>query len=154
MEKALVMSARTFIEKDPAYSTIAARLLMDGIRREALSYVYDSTRHASQAEMTDVYPDYFKHYIHRAIDHELLAPELAQYDLDRLGNALKPENDFNFTYLGIQTLYDRYFIHKDGTVLNYHKLSICELRWAWLSMKLTVKTVRLSSTTYCHLSTL
>ena len=115
VEKALVMSARTFIEKDPAYSTIAARLLMDGIRREALSYVYDSTRHASQSEMTDFYPDYFKHYIHRAIDHELLAPELAQYDLDRLGNALKPENDFNFTYLGIQTLYDRYFIHKDGT---------------------------------------
>lgn len=115
VEKALVMSARTFIEKDPDYSTAAARLLMDGIRREALSFVYDSPRHASQGEMTDVYPDYFKHYINRAIDLELLTPELGQYDLDRLGKALKPECDFQFTYLGLQTLYDRYFIHSENT---------------------------------------
>lgn len=47
------MAARTFIEKDPAYSTVAARLLMDSIRREALTYVYDAPRHASQSEMTD-----------------------------------------------------------------------------------------------------
>ena len=113
VEKGLVMAARTFIEKDPDYSTVAARLLMDGIRREALSYVYDSPRHASQGEMAEQYADYFKHYIHRAIDHELLTPELAQYDLDKLGNALKPENDFSFTYLGLQTLYDRYFIHQN-----------------------------------------
>lgn len=115
VEKALVMSARTFIEKDPAYSTVAARLLMDSIRREALTYVYDAPRHASQSEMTDTYPDYFAHYIERAIEHELLDPNLAQYDLDKLGKALKPENDFNFTYLGLQTLYDRYFIHFDDT---------------------------------------
>ena len=115
VEKALVMAARTFIEKDPDYSTVAARLLMDSIRREALSYVYDSPRHASQGEMAEQYADYFNHYIHRAIDHELLAPELAQYDLDRLGKALRPENDFSFTYLGLQTLYDRYFIHHNGT---------------------------------------
>ncbi|OUR88988.1 ribonucleoside-diphosphate reductase subunit alpha [Methylophaga sp. 42_8_T64] len=115
VEKALVMAARTFIERDPAYSTVASRLLMDSIRREALSYVYDTPRHASQHEMVDAYPDYFKNYIQRAIDHELLDPELAQYDLDTLGKALKPENDFKFTYLGLQTLYDRYFIHFDDT---------------------------------------
>ena len=113
VEKGLVMAARTFIEKDPDYSTVAARLLMDGIRREALSYVYDSPRHASQGEMAEQYVDYFTHYIHRAIEHELLAPELAEYDLEKMGNALKPENDFSFTYLGLQTLYDRYFIHYD-----------------------------------------
>ena len=115
VEKALVMAARTFIERDPAYSTVSARLLMDSIRREALTYVYDTSRHASQAEMADAYPDYFKRYIQRAIDHELLDPKLAQYDLDKLSKALKPENDFSFTYLGLQTLYDRYFIHFDGT---------------------------------------
>lgn len=114
VEKALVLSARTFIEKDPAYSTVAARLLMDSIRREALSYVYNAPRHASQSEMADAYPEYFKNYIDRAISHELLTPDLAQYDLDKLGKALKPENDFKFTYLGLQTLYDRYFIHFDG----------------------------------------
>ncbi len=114
VEKALVMSARTFIEKDPAYSTVASRLLMDSIRSEALSFVFNQQRQASQHEMADIYPDYFKSYIQRAIDYELLAPDLAQYDLDRLGKALKPENDFNFTYLGLQTLYDRYFIHQDN----------------------------------------
>ena len=115
VEKALVMSARTFIEKDPAYSNIAARLLMDGIRREALSFVYGSPRTASQEEMKAEYPTYFKAYIEKAVEHELLDSELSRYDLERMGNALKPENDFNFTYLGLQTLYDRYFIHYDGT---------------------------------------
>ncbi|MDC9724893.1 MAG: ribonucleoside-diphosphate reductase subunit alpha [Gammaproteobacteria bacterium] len=114
VEKSLVMSARTFIEKDPAYSTVSSRLLMDSIRREALSFVFEQARQASQHEMADIYPEYFKNYIQRAIDHELLAPELAEYDLDKLGDALKPENDFNFTYLGLQTLYDRYFIHQDN----------------------------------------
>ncbi len=115
VEKALIMSARTFIEQDPAYSTVSARLLMDSIRREALTFVYKQPRQASQHEMADAYPDYFKNYIQRAIDHQLLAPELAQFDLELLGKALKPENDFNFTYLGLQTLYDRYFIHQDNT---------------------------------------
>lgn len=115
VEKALVMGARTYIEKDPAYSTLAARLLMDGIRREALSFVYKTHKRASQSEMAELYADYFKTYIHTAVEHELLDPDLALFDLERLGNALKPELDFNFTYLGLQTLYDRYFIHHDGT---------------------------------------
>jgi len=114
VEKALVMGARTFIEKDPAYSTLAARLLMDSIRREALSFTYKTHKRASQSEMADIYPDYFKSYIHTAIEHELLDSELGLFDLDRLGKALKPELDFEFTYLGLQTLYDRYFIHYDG----------------------------------------
>jgi ribonucleoside-diphosphate reductase alpha chain len=115
VEKALVMSARTFIEKDPAYSTLAARLLMDGIRREALSFVYKTPKQASQNEMGNLYADYFKTYISTAIEKELIDSELGLFDLDRLGNALKPELDFEFTYLGLQTLYDRYFIHFDGT---------------------------------------
>jgi len=111
VEKALVMSARTFIEQDPAYSTVAARLLMDSIRREALTYVHDKPSQASQHEMADAYPEYFKSYIEKAIDLELLAPDLKQYDLDLLGQAIKSERDFQFNYLGLQTLYDRYFIH-------------------------------------------
>ena len=113
VEKALVMSARTFIEKDPEYSTAAARLLMDGIRREALSFVYQRPSHASQQEMMTQYPDYFCHYIERAVELELLTPELRQFDLARLGQAIQAERDFQFTYLGLQTLYDRYFIHSD-----------------------------------------
>lgn len=113
VEKSLVMAARTFIEKDPEYSTAASRLLMDSIRREALSFVFKQERRASQQEMVAIYPEYFKAYIHQAIEFELLAPELAEYDLDLLGSKLKTDNDFTFTYLGLQTLYDRYFIHKN-----------------------------------------
>jgi ribonucleoside-diphosphate reductase alpha chain len=87
---------------------------MDGIRREALTFTYNAPKQASQKEMADVYPDYFKSYIVTAIELELLDSELGLFDLDKLGQALKPELDFNFTYLGLQTLYDRYFIHSDG----------------------------------------
>jgi len=115
VEKALVMSARTFIEKDPEYSTVAARLLLDSIRREALTFVYGEVRQASHKEMSAAYPDYFKKYIKLAIEHEHVAPELAEYDLDKLGAALKADGDFQFSYLGLQTLYDRYFIHHENT---------------------------------------
>jgi ribonucleoside-diphosphate reductase alpha chain len=114
VEKALVMSARTFIEKDPDYSTVAARLLLDSIRREALTFVYNEPRQASHKEMTVEYPEYFKKYIKLAIEHEHIAPELGEYNLEKLGQALKSEGDFQFSYLGLQTLYDRYFIHHEN----------------------------------------
>jgi len=115
VEKALVMAARTFIDKDPDYSFAAARLLMDSIRREALSFVFKQTKNATQQEMSNIYPEYFKNYITTAIGHELLAPELAEYDLELLGNALISDRDFQFNYLGLQTLFDRYFIHFEDT---------------------------------------
>ncbi len=111
VEKVVVMAARTFIEKDPGYSKVSARLLLDSIRRKALSFVFNQQRQADQYEMSMLYPEYFKRYIACAIEHELLATDLGQYDLDKLGKALKPECDCNFSYLGLQTLYDRYFIH-------------------------------------------
>lgn len=115
VERVLVMSARIFIEKDPAYSTVAARLLMDNIRREALTYVYDAPRNDSQSEMTINYSEYFSRYIGCAINHGLLAPELNEYDLDELGKALAPKNDLKFTYLGLQILYDRYLMDFNGS---------------------------------------
>ena len=112
---ALVMSARTLIEKEPNYSYAAARLLLDSLRREALSFVEGKTVEATQQEMNGLYPAYFKKYIARGTELELLDHEIARYDLDRLGEALKPERDQQFTYLGLQTLYDRYFIHSNNT---------------------------------------
>lgn len=108
---ALVMTARGLIEKDPNYSYVSARLLMDGIRREALSFIYGETYEATQKDMQEAYPEYFKKYLQRGIGLNLLDPELGRYDLDKLVSALKPERDKRFTYLGLQTLYDRYFIH-------------------------------------------
>lgn len=111
LSSAIVMCARQYIEKDPNYSKAAARLLLDGLRTEVLTFLYDQNKTATQSEMVELYPESFKKYINKAIDLELLTPELKNYDLDRLGAAIKPERDQNFTYLGFQTLYDRYFIH-------------------------------------------
>jgi len=112
---ALVMAARVMIEQEPNYSQVTARLLMDTLRREALSFVSGRPEEATQAELAERYPEYFGAYIKRAAELELLDEELTRYDLERLGAALKPERDLQFTYLGLQTLFDRYFIHSDGT---------------------------------------
>ncbi len=109
----LVMTARGYIEKDPDYSYVAARLLLDGLRREALSFLEGRPVAATQEEMAQRYGEYFASYIRRGAELELLDGELTRFDLDRLGAALKPERDRNFTYLGLQTLYDRYFIHSE-----------------------------------------
>ena len=108
----LVITARTLIEQEPNYSYAAARLLLDDLRAEGLAFlgIADS---ATQAEMNTLYPQALKAYIQRGIELELLAPNLAEFDLDRLGEALEADRDLQFTYLGLQTLYDRYFIHSD-----------------------------------------
>ena len=112
----LVMSARALIEKEPNYTYVAARLLLDGLRREALSHVNQGATEATQAQMAAHYPLYFHRYIETGVSLGLLGPELVKYDLERLGKALRPERDHLFTYLGLQTLYDRYFIHTDEQV--------------------------------------
>jgi ribonucleoside-diphosphate reductase alpha chain len=84
------------------------------MRREALGFLGDGKNEATSAEMGERYPEYFADYIKRGVELELLSPELSRYDLVRLGAALKPERDLQFTYLGLQTLYDRYFIHSKG----------------------------------------
>ena len=113
---ALVMSARTLIEKEPNYGYVAARLLLDSLRHEALSFVEGTTMAATQKEMEERYSLYFSKYITRAAEIGLLDHELVKYDLERLGKALKPNRDQQFTYLGLQTLYDRYFIHTDDGI--------------------------------------
>ena len=112
----LLITARTLVEEEPNYTYVTARLLLDELRTEALRFlgVHAAGGHrATQSEMAMLYADAFKAFIQRGIELELVAPDLASYDLDELGAALKPERDLNFTYLGLQTLYDRYFIHCD-----------------------------------------
>ncbi len=113
---ALVMSARTLIEKEPNYTYVAARLLLDKLRREALSYLNEQDTEASQAQMAEQYPSAFKTYIETAARLDLLDHELVKYDLVHLGKALRPKRDQLFSYLGLQTLYDRYFIHTSDNI--------------------------------------
>ena len=110
----LVMSARTLIEKEPDYTYVAAGLLLDKLRQESLSFIEGAVTQATQQEMREYYPDYFGKYIRRGIELELLDKELGRYDLERLGRVLQVDRDRQFTYLGLQTLYDRYFIHSRG----------------------------------------
>jgi ribonucleoside-diphosphate reductase alpha chain len=103
--KAAILAARTLIEKDPGYSQATARLLMHTIRREVLG------EDVTHAQMLTRYAEYFPGFIKKGVQAELLDEKLQQYDLARLGAALKPERDMQFDYLGLQTLFDRYFLH-------------------------------------------
>ena len=114
LSTSLVITARTMIEQEPNYSFVAARLLCDNLRSEALSFL-GVANSATQEDMGALYSVALAAYIQKGITLELLAPNLQEYDLARLGKALLPERDLQFTYLGLQTLYDRYFIHSDNT---------------------------------------
>ena len=107
--KSAILSARALVEKDPAYSQVTARLLLHTIRKEVLG------EEVSQDGMVARYAEYFPTFIARGIEGGLLSPELANYDLTRLGKALNAKRDLQFGYLGLQTLYDRYFLHIRGT---------------------------------------
>ncbi len=103
--KASILAARTLIEVDPDYTYATARLLMHAIRREVLGEEVD------QEAMKTRYAEYFPQFISKGVKNELLDEKLQQFDLARLGAALKPERDLQFDYLGLQTLFDRYFLH-------------------------------------------
>jgi ribonucleoside-diphosphate reductase alpha chain len=106
--KSSILSARTLIEKDPAYSYVTARLLLDQIRKEVMG------EPLTHADMSKRYADHLADYVKRGIEAGRIDPRLAQFDLAVLGKALKPERDLQFQYLGLQTLYDRYLLHIDG----------------------------------------
>lgn len=113
----IIITARTLVEEEPNYTYVSARLLLDELRTEALTFLdIDSSgeqQRATQSQMQFVYPQALRIFINKGVELELLNPNLQDYDLAELGRALKPERDQNFSYLGLQTLYDRYFIHHD-----------------------------------------
>ena len=110
----LVMTARTLVEQEPNYTYVTARILLDNIRTEALSYL-GMQKQATQSEMKDLYHQAFRNFLGKGVENEILNPELLEMDIERLGKAINPERDNLFTYLGLQTLYDRYFIHDSET---------------------------------------
>ncbi|MGA8008723.1 MAG: ribonucleoside-diphosphate reductase subunit alpha [Thiomonas sp.] len=114
--KAAILASRTLIERDPDYSKVTARLLLHTMRRETLN------EDTPQEQMVQRYSEYFPRCIKEGVELELLDERLGQFDLARLGAALKADRDLQFDYLGLQTLYDRYFlanradtrVNKDG----------------------------------------
>ena len=114
MKSALVMSARTKVEQEPNYSYVTARILLDELRSEALSFL-NIAEESSHPEMENYYPIAFKAYIDKGVELQMLDPVLKDFDLNKLGKAIDHDRDYQFTYLGLQTLYDRYFIHYQDT---------------------------------------
>ena len=107
VHKAAILAARTLIEKDPGYTRATARLLLHTIRREVLG------EEVLHTDMQTRYAEYFPTFIKKGVQAELLDDKLLQFDLAKLGEAMKAERDLQFDYLGLQTLYDRYFLHVD-----------------------------------------
>lgn len=115
VNRALIMSARSLIEKEPNYTYVAARLLLDQLRAEAFRLLQLPPILGTVTQMVAYYPEYFKAYLNYGIKYELLDPKLAEFDLEQLSKALVAERDWQFTYLGLQTLYDRYLLHWQET---------------------------------------
>lgn len=128
--KQAIYTARTLIEKDPVYSFVSARLLLEQIREEILG------ERTPQKDMAEKYHAYLPVYVDRGIAAGLLDPRLAQFDLDKLGKAMKPERDLKFQYLGLQTLYDRYLLHTDGK-----RFELPQTFWMRVAMGLSVNEV-------------
>ena len=111
---AQTMAARTLVEQEPNYAYVSARLLMNILREEALAFLFPQAKATLQQQHALDYAEYFPEFIHRGIALQMLDKELGKFNLVRLAGALKPERDHNFQFLGLQTLYDRYFLHSDG----------------------------------------
>ncbi|WP_370263311.1 ribonucleoside-diphosphate reductase subunit alpha [Limnobacter sp.] len=103
--KSAILSARAMIENDPSYTLVTSRLLLHTIRKEIIG------REIAQDEMAQVYPEYFPQFIKKGVEAGLLDNKLLQFDMKKLGEALNYKRDLQFDYLGLQTLYDRYFLH-------------------------------------------
>jgi len=111
---AQTMAARTLVEKDPGYAFVSARLLLNNLRAEAIGFILPSNAVTTQAQIAVTYAEYFPEYVRRAIDMGFLDKEIANFDIATLAAALRPERDGLFQFLGLQTLYDRYFLQRDG----------------------------------------
>jgi ribonucleoside-diphosphate reductase alpha chain len=111
---AQTMAARALVEQEPNYAYVSARLLLNNLRDEALGFVLTGAVTPSQEHADLPYEEYFPEFVRKAISLKILDKELGSFDLPRLASALKPERDGNFQFLGLQTLYDRYFLHQGG----------------------------------------
>ena len=111
IDQALILAAASFIERDPAYSFLAGRLLLQKLGKEVVKHSYSDDQ--ADAE----YRASFLRGIREGIEHELLDPLLGEFDLELLAASLKLQRDDSFEYLGLQTLYDRYFLRHEGVCL-------------------------------------
>ncbi|MDN3507434.1 MAG: ribonucleoside-diphosphate reductase subunit alpha, partial [Simkaniaceae bacterium] len=123
-----IMAAKSMIEKEPTYATVSARLLLDKLYREAMGI------RANSPTLEQTHRDYFPTYIEKGIEYERLNPELKTFDLSALAKAIDLSRDDQFAYLGLQNLYDRYFIHHEG-----RRLETPQILWMRVAMGLSLR---------------
>lgn len=127
VDLATIMAARAKVEIEPAYTYVAANLLLDVLYRETIGI------EAAHPNLSKLYKEYFKEYFRKGVSLERLDPTLLSFDLDKLAHALDLTRDLQFTYLGLQTLYDRYFIHTEG-----RRLETPQIFWMRVAMGLAI----------------
>lgn len=127
VDLANIMSARAKVEIEPIYSYVAANLLLDVIYRETMGV------EASHPNLKSIHREYLKNYLRNAVSYGQLDPTLLSFDLDKLADALIMDRDYKFTYLGLQTLYDRYFIHQEN-----RRLETPQIFWMRVAMGLAL----------------
>jgi len=135
--KSIILSARTLIEKDPAYAKVSAQLLLYSIRKEVLGF------NVEPSKIQTVYEEYFSRFIKEGVEKNLLDPELLNFNLTKLAPKLCAYRDNQFHYLGIQTLYDRYFIvdKKDKSFKEGRRLELPQIFFMRVAMGLAIKEV-------------
>jgi ribonucleoside-diphosphate reductase alpha chain len=128
IDKALIMSVRSRIEFDPAYSQLAARLLWNRLYREVLGVDERSP------DFFAIYKKYLKQAIKSAVKDNRVDSKLLTYDLDLISEALAPERDMLFAYLGAHTVYDRYLIRSLAGKI----LELPQIFWMRVAMGLAI----------------
>ena len=134
LQKLVILNAKAMIEKDADFAKFAARILLSYIYEEVLDW---SITEDGVEGLHDAHQAAFKSHLERGVEIGRIAPHMLDYDLDRLAEAIKPERDFDFDYLGIQTLYDRY-LQIDKTSNRHKRLETPQLFWMRVSMGLMV----------------
>ena len=127
LDTAMAMAAKANIEKDPIYSQIAARLLLDALYRETMGVS------ANDPTLEKQHHSYFKAYFKRGVDVDRVSPQLLEFDLDKLADAIELDRDDQFQYLGLQTLYDRYFLHHEEV-----RMETPQIFWMRVAMGLAI----------------
>ena len=108
LAESMLMTARTLVEKEPNYSYVTARLLLNNMEKEVADFLVLNKKLLNKR--SEMYQEALPKTIAKGIELGILSEELQTFDLDKLGKVIKEERDLQFTYLGLQTLYDRYFI--------------------------------------------
>lgn len=126
--EAILLAVRPLVEEEPAYSAVAARIQLSILYREVVE------KQVTIEQMRKEYPRALINSFEQAVKAERLSPELLTFDLEKIGAAIKPERDLQFKFMGLKTLYDRYFIHLDG-----RRIEAPQIFWMRVAMGLAIR---------------